>query len=196
MPTSGAGAPSTASVKATAAFWKSGVSQPTLLRLTGTGGGQSDPLLSRALLPGPERGASSSARWFGLRSGLTGKSKAEDGRARRRAAKPVGVGEGKERNTGDIAHLETRRVFRLLFAMSRTIFAWCSLVVFPKNQRGVSLAACTASLAARQVWITSCLRPSRSAAASTRSLPIPTAKAPAAKNSAALVAFTPPVGMK
>jgi len=139
MPTSGAGAPSTASVKATAAFWKSGVSQPTLLRLTGTGGGQSDPLLSRALLPGPERGASSSARWFGLRSGLTGKSKAEEGRARRRAAKPVGVGEGKERNTGDIAHLETRRVFRLLFAMSRTIFALVSPVTFPRISAAFSL---------------------------------------------------------
>jgi hypothetical protein len=77
-------------------------------------------LVSRALLPGPGSGAGSSTRWFGLLSGL-GKSDAEEGRARRRAAKPEAVGEGRDELTGDIAHLETTGVFRLLFAVSRTI---------------------------------------------------------------------------
>ena len=139
MPTSGAGACSsqagagTASGVSTAAFWKSGMSRRNSPFSAGASGGQSasrvsglsdcnpDLEKSRTPLPGAARGASSPVRWFGLCSGLTGKRDAAEVRARRRAVKPDAVGEGKERNTGDIAHLGTRRVFRFLFAMSRTI---------------------------------------------------------------------------
>src|SRR6516225_2830626 len=121
MPTSGAAVPFAASGTAeAAAFWKSGALRRGPLDGAGAAGGQS-VLVSRALLPGPGSGAGSSTRWFGLRSGQTGKSNAEEGRARRRAAKPEAVGEGRDERTGDIAHLETGRVFRLFFAVSRNI---------------------------------------------------------------------------
>src|SRR5438876_4328115 len=93
------------------------------------GGGQSAPLLNGTMsgtmsgtisergLPGPESGASSRVRVFGLRSGQTGKREAEENGARRRIGKPAGLD---EERTGDIAHLDTGRVFRFLFAMSRT----------------------------------------------------------------------------
>jgi len=138
MPTSGEACSSqtdagAASGVSTAAFWKSGMSRQISPLPAGASGGQSasrvsgsvatnpDLKKSRTPLPGAERGASSSVRCFGLRSGLTGKRNAEEVRARRRAVKPDAVGEGKERNTGDIAHLETARVFRLSFALSRAI---------------------------------------------------------------------------
>ena len=121
MPTSGAapsGArPGTTSVVAsfaatTASFWKSRELQSAWPQEAGAGGGQSAPLLNGTMsetisekgLPGPESGASSRVRVFGLRSGQTGKREAEESGARRRIGKPAGFD---EERTGDIAHLDT-----------------------------------------------------------------------------------------
>ena len=83
--------------------------------------------LSGTTLPGPGSGASSWVRVFGLRSGQTGKREAEENGARRRIGKPAVLD---EERTGDIAHLDARRVFRFLFALSRDIriFFACGLL--------------------------------------------------------------------
>src|SRR6266478_1533466 len=117
MPTSGAapsGArPGTTSFAATtASFWKPCGLRSGWPQAAGAGGGQSAPLLNGTMsetisekgLPGPESGASSSVRVFGLRSGQTGKREAEENGARRRIGKPAGFD---EERTGDIAHLDT-----------------------------------------------------------------------------------------
>jgi hypothetical protein len=125
MPTSGAapsGArPGTTSVVAsfaatTASFRKSRELRSAWPQEAGAGGGQSAPLLNGTMsetisekgLPGPESGASSSVRVFGLRSGQTGKREAEENGARRRIGKPAGFD---EERTGDIAHLGTGEYF-------------------------------------------------------------------------------------
>ncbi|SRR6266487_579009 len=130
MPTSGAapsGAkPGAAAFTVTAAsFRKSCELRSGWPQEAEAGGGQSAPLLNGTMsgtisergLPGPESGASSRVRVFGQRSGQTGKREAEENGARRRIGEPAGLD---EERTGDIAHLDTRRVFRFLFAMSRT----------------------------------------------------------------------------
>ena len=130
MPTSGAapsGAkPGAAAFTVTAAsFRKSCELRSGWPQEAEAGGGQSAPLLNGTMsgtisergLPGPESGASSRVRVFGQRSGQTGKREAEENGARRRIGKPAGFD---EERTGDIAHLDTGRVFRFLFAMSRT----------------------------------------------------------------------------
>jgi hypothetical protein len=130
MPTSGATplgtAPGSSSVAARAAsFRKSCKSRSGSPQEAGVGGGQSALPLCRAMsgtmLPGPESGAGSWVRVFGLRSGPTGKREAEERGARRRIGKPA---VDAEEGTGDIAHLETVRVFRFLFALS-SCFAFC-----------------------------------------------------------------------
>src|SRR6266403_609005 len=139
MPTSGAalsGArPGTTSVAApfaatTASFWKPCELRSAWPQEAGAGGGQSAPLLNGTMsetisekgLPGPESGASPSVRVFGLRSGQTGKREAEENGARRRIGKPAGFD---EERTGDIAHLDTVKVFRFSFALS-SVFVFCS----------------------------------------------------------------------
>jgi hypothetical protein len=150
MPTSGAAEPFAASGTAeAAAFWKSDAERTGTPPDVGGAGGQSVPV-SRALLPGPKSGASSSSRWFGLRSGQIGKSNAEEGRARRRTRKPGAVGEGRDELTGDIAHLETARVFRFLFAMSRTISFFLRRAVFSAP----IVDLCRDRLPARLVFLT------------------------------------------
>src|SRR5215472_2256056 len=57
-------------------------------------------------------------------------------------------------------------------------------------------AVATAFTSSRAAAVIFSKLPSRSAVASTRSAPTPNANAPAAMNSAALVAFTPPVGIR
>lgn len=75
---------------------------------------------SGTALLGPSSGASAPVRTFGLWSGQSGKSDSAVGRARRRAGIPVSVGAGREEMTGDIAHLVSPPIFRLLFAWSST----------------------------------------------------------------------------
>src|SRR5450631_7440 len=64
---------------------------------------------------------------------------------------------------------------------------------FSRSAARAELTACTNSCAAAEIFAR---LPSRKAAASIRSAPTPRANAPAAMNSAAFAAFTPPVGIK
>src|SRR6266478_3218267 len=136
MPTSGAAASFAAT---TASLRKSCELRSAWPQEAGAGGGQSAPLLNGTMsetisekgLPGPESGASSSVRMFGLPSGQTGKREAEDNGARRRIGKPAGFD---EERTGDIAHLDTGRVFRFSFALS-SVFVFYSPVAFKAEAR-------------------------------------------------------------
>src|ERR1700694_1681098 len=69
----------------------------------------------------------------------------------------------------------------------------CSGVVFSMEGLRAEETACTSSRAASVIFARFF---SRRASAFTRSAPTPKAKAPAAMNSAALEAFTPPVGIR
>jgi hypothetical protein len=115
MPTSGAAVSSTAPGTAKAASFRNPSIETNGSLEDGESGGQPElPGLfsdSGNALPGPQSGASASVRLFGLCSGHSGKSKAEEVRARRRAGNPVSVGEGWEEQTGDIAHLDPIQYF-------------------------------------------------------------------------------------
>src|ERR1700688_557664 len=121
MPTSGSAPCGAEPGTARAASFRKSSMRSGAPQEAGRRGGQSAPtgslMISGTTLPGPGSGASSWVRVFGLRSGQTGKRKAEESGARRRIGKPA---EFVEERTGDIAHLETKRFFRFLFALSST----------------------------------------------------------------------------